>query len=334
MRKKRTKKEIEQELVNLAKLRWEIIKDDPDYKKAFDNFVLDLKSKDTKGDHREWSKNPLYFKNYPMLPNESINDFERRGDYEILGGPYLPETFFDLYSKAPLEKWKGIKKTFAELEIIPYEYTISYPAIEIKKRWGICPPVDPGVKNLNPWSLKSLAYTPIKELGNSVFELPPRFDADYVCSDNIEFKKFKENRDQLTCSCGYVVSNVYWHEKDKGHFCSDTKKIILEIDLDHPIKYIKHRFDEIVAWERKKLIRNGSVEDKKNNLEVIASAIKVYRLKRGKKKWEDIAKEIFPNDFKDPFKLKETDPDQNPDSAIAKVKQYHKKAEELIREGV
>ena len=50
--------------------------------------------------------------------------------------------------------------------------------------------------------------------------------------------------------------------------------------------------------------------------------------------WPDIAKEIFPKDFKSEDELSASDPDPNPESAIVKVQQYYKEAKRLIAEGL
>lgn len=48
---------------------------------------------------------------------------------------------------------------------------------------------------------------------------------------------------------------------------------------------------------------------------------------------EDVAKNIFPKDFADPETLSKDAPDQNPESAIKKVINYHHKAQEMIDGG-
>lgn len=300
---KLTKEEIEQELINMAVIRWELRKNDPDYKKAFDNFVLDLNSKDTKGDYRDWSDNSVYFENFPMLPKESIDDFKRRFDF-MLDNPNLNLTFatecFSLYEKDNLKKFTSYKCD--ELEVINDEYTISYPAIEIERRWKIKPPVDPRVEHLNPWSLESLIYQPVISLG---------------------YAPLDPSEELHTTDINIILDRM-----------SNSKKIILEIDLEQDIKHIKHRINQIISKEKKRMLKVGLIQDTKDHLEVIGKAIKAYRLRNEGEVWEDIAKDIFPEDFKDPLTLPETDPDPNPESALAKVQQYYKRAEELIREGL
>ena len=129
----------------------------------------------------------------------------------------------------------------------------------------------------------------------------------------------------------WVVSNLRFRDNEKDTEF-ETKKIILEIDLNQNIKYIKQRLNEVITLERERLMEKRLIDNKRKSPDVMANAIKVYRLIKKDKKWEEIAKEIFPEDFRNPSELKETDPDPNPESAIVKVKQYYKRAEELIRE--
>ena len=48
----------------------------------------------------------------------------------------------------------------------------------------------------------------------------------------------------------------------------------------------------------------------------------------------EIAREIFPDDFRGPSELEEGDPEPNPDSALVRVQQYHREADRLIKSGI
>ena len=73
------KTEIEQELINLAKLRWnvlremeEYIKDIDEYKKNLDNYA----KQHPKLKAAFMEKRLLLSENFPMLPNENSDEFK------------------------------------------------------------------------------------------------------------------------------------------------------------------------------------------------------------------------------------------------------------------
>ena len=73
--------------------------------------------------------------------------------------------------------------------------------------------------------------------------------------------------------------------------------------------------------------RKPSVKDEGEYFE---DYLKVWDLHKKQMKWKQIAKNIFPEDFRDPLTLKETDPIPNPDNAERKVKHYFDNAKYLI----
>jgi hypothetical protein len=57
------KEETEQELIGFARLRWERIRGEKDYKEDFERFVKD---------NPKQKKNPLIIKNFEILENENF----------------------------------------------------------------------------------------------------------------------------------------------------------------------------------------------------------------------------------------------------------------------
>ena len=63
------KEEIDQELINLAYLRWNFIREKEEYKKDFKQFI---------DENPEQKANPLIFDNFTRLPKESFSEFKER----------------------------------------------------------------------------------------------------------------------------------------------------------------------------------------------------------------------------------------------------------------
>ncbi len=124
-------------------------------------------------------------------------------------------------------------------------------------------------------------------------------------------------------------SNIYAVDKRE-------KTIITKIHLD--------RKKEDIIKDVKFLLKSLDKEAKSHKLDlktkrpqwdVYDKYIEVFDLKTNNPKltWGKIAEKLFPQHFKEPHTLKETDPDQNPESAIKLVKHYYKMAQEMVNGG-
>jgi hypothetical protein len=103
----------------------------------------------------------------------------------------------------------------------------------------------------------------------------------------------------------------------------------IERDLRPIIKYFKDIVDDISPI--------GKTKARRQNIDLYKQYLRVYELVQEKgEKWTEIAKEIFPEDFKSEDEQLESDSHNipNPESAIAKVHNYNKEAKRLIAEGL
>jgi hypothetical protein len=346
-----TRNEMEKEVINLAMLRWGILRIKDEYKQDFNNFVQDLKSLEEKDDCRDWINNPVFFKNFPMLPEESIDDFEFRIeeayehqrqqdidlDFSRFDMTFLLEwdelyregILRDLHNHPIFNKPTKIKNGIIYLtEGAEPESTFSLNAVEIERKWKIKPPVDPGVDHLNPWSLLSLTYRPVIYLGNVILKPPPyNIEQPY----QLEEEKCKDIE-------RIIESGRNWFGGDFSFFrgivfkdyssISKTSKIILEINLKENIKYIKHQIDKILTTERRKLKNKGLLGDERENQEATFRQIKTYRLRKEGKTLSEIKKGTNAkstsaafDDFKAGFKLVH-DRDYNPAEDSKEFKEY------------
>jgi hypothetical protein len=293
------KNKIESESIKLAYLRWEIIRENKEYKNDFDKFIVK---------YPEQRNNPLIYENYEMLPHENLAAFSERVEGFILGRAFrFPRSSGDF-----------------------------------SRKWRLRIPVDVEVNRPNPFSLGSLVDYPVSYIGNHCFssyeikktafgaaQLDP-FDVTF----NEQLLKHYKNKFKEPLSYDWhpwFVAHLYSSNKQKDF---ETTRMILEIDLKQDIKYIQSEIGKILSNEKKRLVDKGIIKTSRQNLKVMADAMKVYRLVKAGEKFPAIAKKIFPYDFKNPLTVKETDPDPNPDSAIVKVQQYYKKAKEMIRDGL
>jgi hypothetical protein len=290
-----TKKGFEKELMLLAKVRWDIRREKDDYKQDFQEYIRT---------HPEQQDNPLIFENFKFSQDETLKKFKER-----------------------VEQKATIKKIRDQM----------VPDFNFTRKWGFFPPVDSRVEHPNPYSLQSLMYVkrPVSILGHYRFPLQRKYHRDkkifdFVKSsskDQVDFKRYKTRTYN-------IVGNCIKTDPPDHNYNLESKKIILEIDLDQKKKYIQQEFSEIVNHYQNELVKRGLKTDRKDDLKVAADSMKVYRLKNEGKGWEDIAKEIFPEDFGDITTLKADKTQRNPESAKVKVHQYYSKAKELIKEGL
>ena len=111
----------------------------------------------------------------------------------------------------------------------------------------------------------------------------------------------------------------------------DGKYLNLKIDLSRRSEHIKAELKYVVKCFKD--IFDGANEIKtktktrRQNIELYKQYLRVYRLvqEKGKKKWAEIAEEVFPGEQDDPDKKA---------SALAKVHNYYKEAKILIAEGL
>ena len=114
-------------------------------------------------------------------------------------------------------------------------------------------------------------------------------------------------------------------------------KLTLNIDLEYDIKVI---MDGVENWL--KFIEKGKrfiLPDKpaareRQTFDLYPKYLKVWDMRQEGIPFTEIAKEIFPDDFKDPSEPKEGELYPNPESALVKVQQYYREADRLIRSGI
>ena len=122
------KEEIEQELINLAYLRWQFIRESEEYKQAFQEFLEESPGQ---------KDNPLIFKEFEMLPKENIDGFWKR----------IAKLF-----KKTINQQLGNGKTINISEYASYTRGSGGKMSFIRWRWGLRPPVAPNIQNPNPTS--------------------------------------------------------------------------------------------------------------------------------------------------------------------------------------
>ncbi len=95
-----------------------------------------------------------------------------------------------------------------------------------------------------------------------------------------------------------IVTNI---STEENPICS-TGKIIVEIDLQQNIKYIKHQFHEIISKESKYLLVQGDKEDKRSHMEARFRQVKTYKAIMDCISFAEIAKETHPEKYSESIK--------------------------------
>lgn len=138
-----------------------------------------------------------------------------------------------------------------------------------------------------------------------------------------------------------IIGSVY--DKAKEDICRqivESKKLFSKKEKNREtynyhlkqIKYLKDKLNEREEQDR-------GVKTLRKEFENYDNYLKIWDLVEGKKSkggrwtWKEIARELFPDDFKepDPFSDDETTHMPNPESAIKKVQKYFRKANTLSK---
>jgi hypothetical protein len=125
----------------------------------------------------------------------------------------------------------------------------------------------------------------------------------------------------------------------KDEVLEKDKYINLRIDLSQRNEDIEREFKSIIKYFKSIIddlnLLKRETNSRRQDIKLYKKYLRVYKLVQEKgQKWTEIAKEIFPDDFKRENELSESDPDANPDSALVKVHHYYKEAKRLIAEGL
>lgn len=272
------KGKIEKNLIQRAKSRWKALREKLEYKKDFDKFIED----DRFGIKNDPNYRSLYFDNFPMFPEEKLSDFKDRIIEELEK------------KKCILAEGEGDLYGYDEDEGYIFEICDS----ELTDKWKINPLVDSRVTDPNPWALESLTFDPVCELGNISFVSFPALSNvnDFKNMLGINIKDIDEKYDDWNRTKLYMVTKIFY-DFDKGPYLHETKKIILEIDLEQKIKDIKHSFDKIISREITRLKQEDLLKDKRET-KVQDRQIKTYRYRKQGKLFREIAKETHPDKFR------------------------------------
>ena len=146
-----------------------------------------------------------------------------------------------------------------------------------------------------------------------------------------------------------LVDSLSWKEKgfgpdgtedDWNRFIEQYKlgtELTLNIDLEYDRKVIMEGVENWLKFIEigKRFIRpDKPAPRERQTFDKYPSYLKVWDMRQKGLPFPEIAREVFPDDFKDPSELEEDDPDPNPESALVKVQQYYKEAERLIMSGI
>jgi hypothetical protein len=191
---------------------------------------------------------------------------------------------------------------------------------DFQKKHAINLPVDPKINYPNPWSIQSLAFdiASITIRGNYSFPLGNIIGHE-------EYKKLveeysKNNLDDLTDSFLFqadVVSFLYHKDRPPLRLC-ETKKLVLEVDLEKDIQYLQDIFHQIISSEKRRLKKAGLLKEKKDNPDVQERQIDTVIFRKEGRSFSEIGEITHPekhrkspkkaekaafDDFKAGFKL-------------------------------
>jgi hypothetical protein len=108
----------------------------------------------------------------------------------------------------------------------------------------------------------------------------------------------------------------------------------VEVDLTKNQELLLRELHFIIGYFKSFSDELKPVQRRQQNLELYQDYLRVYKLVKEKKKlWMDIAAEIFPYEFA-PGKTSLVDSNLHPETALAKVQYYFKKAQQLIENGL
>jgi len=141
--------------------------------------------------------------------------------------------------------------------------------------------------------------------------------------DDLRLLDFDAARDQ--------VFDDYIEEYKKN------KKLVLEIDLEYDketiLATIKYWL-ELIGQLKEFIAPEKPPTRERHSFDKYDDYLKVWDMRQKGLQFPEIAREVFPEDFIDPSKLEEGDPHPNPESALAKVHQYYKEADRMIKSGI
>jgi len=172
--------------------------------------------------------------------------------------------------------------------------------------------------------------------------------------DKINFNALRYGKKMLTMSTAFFLGEAKAFKKETKQFYSvpddrnpikinevlqKNKYVNLTIDLSQKNKDIEREFKSIINYFKSIIddlnLLKRETNARRQDIKLYKKYLRVYKLVQEKgQKWTEIAKEVFPEEFKKEDELSESDNDLKPDSALAKVHQYFDKAEKFIREGV
>ncbi len=131
-----------------------------------------------------------------------------------------------------------------------------------------------------------------------------------------------------------------FHERLIREFIKQYKKdrdLTLKFDLGYKKEIILHEIKKLLTFieqAKRHLPPEKPPSRKRQVFNLYPLYLTVWDMSQKGLPFPDIASEVFPEDFVDPTELEEGDPEPNPDNALAKVHQYYKEADRMIKSGI
>lgn len=266
-----TKKEIEQQLTKLARLRWDYIRGLKKYRNDFYEYI---------NIHPEQKNNPLIFEEFIQEQTEDLDEFAKR-----------------------IEQKKSIDKKFRHPPP-SFKFRSNW------RLWLPVHYEVPNPNPFSLLSLKHVRR-PIEILGRHSFHVDRKHHRSKTLFKFIkQSAKDPIELDNLLAYSPRIVTDLISEDNPHHKDSLKSQKIVLEIDLNQKVETIKFQFNEILNYYRSQLLDTGIIMNRKIGDDE-AKAIKVYHLREEEKRdWKYIAKKFFPRDFMDPEVEKDPDPDK------------------------